>query len=155
MGNAVTKPKYRSDDIKLLLPTMQLKVQELTDALAAEGFDVVLFDSARTPEEAARNLRNGKGIANSIHIYGAAADLICGKHGWSCAANKCKLFTRLGFHAERLGFVWGGRFKRCDQPHVQGVKIGVPQNQMRRLGHKPESIEARDALVRAHFDSVR
>lgn len=154
MGSVV-RPRYKSDDIKLLLPTMQVRTQLLIDAMVAEGFDVVLFDSVRTPEEAARNFTNGKGIANSVHTYGAAADLICGKHGWSCASNRCKFFTRLGAHAEELGFVWGGRFKRVDQPHVQGVKVGVPQNQLRALGFRPESVEARDALVRAHFGLAR
>lgn len=149
------KPKYRSDDIKLLLPTMQTKVQELLDAMVVDKFTPVLWDSARTDEEAERNAANGKGIKNSVHIYGGAADIICGEHGWSCAANKCKFFTKLGQHAERLGFVWGGRFKRVDQPHVQGMKVGEPQNKLRALGYKPESVAARDAIVQAHFAQAR
>jgi hypothetical protein len=142
--------KYPSDDINLLLPTMQVKVRALLDAMTAAGFKPVLFDGLRTVEQALRNAKRGTGIVDSIHCYGAAADLICDVHGWDCRKHGCKFFTALGREAEALGFVWGGRFTKTDQPHVQGVTV-AKQRAMRELGRGDESAAERDALVRAHF----
>lgn len=140
----------REDDINLLLPTMRDKTAALIQAMQALGFDPVLFDGLRTVEEALRNAQRGTGIVDSIHLYGAAADLICRKHLWSCRKAGCKFYTKLGPAAEALGFVWGGRFTNTDQPHVQGIAV-AKQSAMRRLGRGPDTAAARDALVRAHF----
>ncbi len=143
-------PRVREDDINLLLPTFRGKVQELLDAMRALGYKPVLVDGLRTTEEALANARKGSGIIDSIHCYGAAADLICGDHLWSCAKARCKFFTKLGQQAEALGFVWGGRFPKVDLPHVQGVTV-AGQAALRRLGRGPDGAAARDALVAAHF----
>jgi hypothetical protein len=118
--------------------------------MVAAGYKPVLFDGLRTQAEAIRNATKGTGIKDSIHCYGAAADLICEDHGWACRAAKCKFFTVLGREAEKLKMVWGGRFTKVDQPHVQGISIGQ-QAKMRKLGIGPESEAARDELVKAFF----
>jgi hypothetical protein len=145
----VGKVKYKSDDVELLLPSFKPVIMELMLRMAARGFTCVPFDTVRTSEEAARNARRGRGIENSIHIYGAACDLICAEHGWSCGTQRprCGFFQALGAEAEGLGLLWGGRFKRVDLPHVQGISI-KQQETMRKLGSGPESVDARDKLVR-------
>lgn len=144
------KTRYRSDDINLLLPTFRQKVENLIQTMQAAGFKPILWDGLRTPEEAARNAARGRGIENSMHLYGAAADIICDDHGWDCAKHGCRFFKRLGLAAEKAGFVWGGRFTRVDEPHVQGVTVRK-QNEMRTHGTSAETAQARDALVRKHF----
>jgi D-alanyl-D-alanine carboxypeptidase-like protein len=142
---------YKQDDISLLLPSMQLQVQVLMDKVRSFGYQPVLFDGLRTAEEADRNAAKGTGIKNSIHEYGAAADIICDQHGWQCKAKKCKFYTVLGREAVELGFVWGGNFpSKVDQPHVQGITV-AKQNAMRALGTGHESDAARDKMVREHF----
>lgn len=150
----MTKGRLREDDINLLLPTMRDKVAELIAAMRALGFDPILFDGLRTQEEAKRNLARGTGIADSIHCYGAAADLVCAEHHWDCKRQGCKFFTKLGSAAEALGFVWGGRFTKTDMPHVQGITV-AKQRALRALGIGVESAADRDALVRAHFGLVK
>lgn len=150
------KVKYKSDDIELLLPSFKPVIVELMKRMAVRGFTCIPFDTARTEEEAERNARRGRGIENSIHIYGAACDLICAEHGWQCSSQKprCGFFQALGAEAEALGLLWGGRFKRVDMPHVQAISI-KQQDNMRKLGHKPDSVEARDKLVRTFLKQLR
>lgn len=145
--------RYRSDDIEQLLPTWREKVRELMLRLGELGFKPVLFDGLRTLEEAKRNAAKGVGIVKSIHCYGAAADLICDQHGWSCQAARCRFYDVLGREAEALGMVWGARFSRADMPHVQGIPVRW-QAEMRALGTEPITASARDELVRAHFDNA-
>lgn len=149
----------REDDIELLLPTFRDRVKLLMETLRSGEhprtkkplrYDPVLFDGLRTPEEALRNAARGKGIVQSMHLYGCAADIICRQHLWSCSAKKCKFFTDLGVVAEHLGFVWGGRFTKVDQPHIQGVTV-AQQKLVRELGTGEASAGERDALVRKHF----
>lgn len=151
------KPKYRSDDIDLLLPSLRPVVRTIQAELVEEGFDPIPFDTARTLEEAARNAAKGTGIADSIHIYGCAVDFICGKHGWSCRAHRCKFFTRLAAAYRRHGLAAGADFRpKVDPPHGQGVAATrAAQDAVRKLGAGPESVEARDALVRAFLSRQR
>jgi hypothetical protein len=135
----------KEDDIKLLPPTMQLKVQAVLDGMVALGYEPVLFDGIRTKAEAARNAVVGKGIVDSIHCYGAAADIICRKHLWQCKPKGCKFYVALGKLAKGMGFVWGGDFHSVDQPHIQAVMVFM-QDQFRAL--EPD---LRDAQIQKFF----
>lgn len=141
---------YRSDDIEQLLPAWREKVRELMLRMGELGHRPVLFDGLRTPEEAIKNAAKGTGIIDSIHCYGAAADLICDRHGWSCHQAGCHFYDVLGREAEALDMVWGGRFSRADLPHVQGIAV-AQQAEMRSLGMEPITAHARDALVQKYF----
>lgn len=141
---------YKSDDIELLLPTWREKVRELMNRLGELGHRPILFDGLRTMDEAKRNAAKGVGIENSIHCYGAAADLICSKHGWSCQGQHCRFFVNLGREADAMGIVWGGHFTRVDLPHCQGISVHM-QKEMRALGAEPITAAARDRLVQEHF----
>jgi hypothetical protein len=130
-------PKYKADSLDLLLPSFRVKVDILLQRMKDAGYDPIPFDTFRTAAESAKNARNGKGVVNSMHEYGAAVDIICGKTGWS----NPKFFKELGKQAELLGLTWGGRFTRYDGPHVQAIPV-KNQNQLRSL---PES--KRDEFV--------
>jgi peptidoglycan L-alanyl-D-glutamate endopeptidase CwlK len=112
--------RFRADDLTLLLPSFERKAREVLAAMVSLGYDPVPFDTLRTPAEAAKLFARGVGSRNSMHCYGVACDVICGKHGWDCSASGCKFFCALGEVVESLGLVWGGRWKsRNDLPHFQ------------------------------------
>lgn len=144
--------KYRTDDIEQLLPTWRAKVRELILRMGELGYVAVLHDGLRTEAEAKANAAKGVGIADSVHCYGLAADLICGLHGWQCHKNRCGFFEVLGREGEALGMVWGGRFSRVDLPHFQAIPVAW-QKQLRALGKGADSAAARDALSAKHFAS--
>lgn len=142
--------RYKEDKIELLLPTMQVRVQQLIDNMNALGYEPVLFDGLRTAEEAEANAKKGTGVVESMHLFGVAADLICELHGWSCRAQKCKFYQNLKREAVKLGFVSGSDFGSVDEPHVQACFI-ADQAAMRALGAKDASAKKRDQKVAAFF----
>lgn len=155
--------KIREDDITLLLPSFQAPVAKLLDRMRDLGYSPILFDGLRTPAEALRNAKHGTGIVKSMHLYGCAADIICEDHLWSCEDKRCKFFTKLGQEAEKLGLVWGGRFKKrvlrrgkwvvvvgYDKPHVQAIPVSA-QDDMRALGVSEERARERDELCRKYL----
>src|SRR4051812_1339169 len=99
--------RYKQDDIALLLPSFQPEVQFILDDMKRQGFKPVLFDGFRTPAEALRNAAKGTGKANSPHLYGVAADVICDDHGWACADKRCKFYVKLVATVRARGLVTG------------------------------------------------
>lgn len=144
---ATKKSKYRSDTTDGLLPSFKPLVLKVIELQEADGHVAVLFDGVRTKAEAARNFKKGTGVADSIHCYGAAADVICGEHGWSCAAHGCSFFKDLQRNVESLGLLSGATFSKVDRPHFQGVSL-KQQAALRKLGVGEGSEEKRDLLVR-------
>lgn len=145
--------KFKSDDVELLLPSFRGVYKKLLARMIELGYDPIPFDTARTPEEAEHNAAKGVGIANSIHIWGCAADTICGKHGWQCAAKKCLFFKVLRREGLALGLYRG---PEGDAPHLQGVPAtAAAQDAIRRLGAGADSVAARDALVRRWLNLPR
>ncbi len=142
--------RYRADDVELLLPSFRPVAKELLRRMSAWGFKPIPFDTARTPAEAARNAAKGTGSARSVHLYGAAMDVICDEHGWMCASRGCDFYENLGREAEGLGLVWGGRWPKRDMPPTQCIPISA-QNKMRSLGMGADSLDARDALAAKHI----
>jgi hypothetical protein len=138
------KLKYRQDDVDLLLPTFRASVVRVVARMQALGFEPVVFDTLRTLEEAARNAAKGTGILNSLHLYGAACDVICNVHGWSCAAQKCKFYRRLREVYLADGCCMG---PVGDLPHFQAVPVGRWQNKIRALGTAEASAADRDRVI--------
>lgn len=116
--------KFKSDDIDLLLPSFAILVRRVLQAMRDKGYEPVPFDTLRTPKEAAKYAARGVGSARSMHIYGAACDVICGVHGWDCKKHGCKFFEAYGDAVESLGLTWGGRWRKRDLPHMQACKVG-------------------------------
>lgn len=141
---------YRQDDISLLLPTFRASIEAVLRFVRAAGYTPCLFDTLRSVEEAERNAARGKGVVQSMHLYGCAADIICDQHGWSCADRKCDFYRVLGDAIAKEKLVHGKFFSRVDLPHVQGVRV-AHQAEMRLLGTGSESAFARDVLVQRHL----
>ena len=117
-----------SRDPKLLLPAFRTKLELLFRRMEARGFDPMMHEGWRSPQRAAELARQKKGIVDSLHIYGAAADIISKKTAWSNPA----FFKALGQEAEAIGLTWGGRFADVDSTHVQAVP-GRLENTFRAL----------------------
>jgi hypothetical protein len=117
------------------------------------GYEIVPFDTLRTPKEAEKFAARGVGSKRSMHVYGVACDCICGKHGWDCVKNDCAFFTDYGRIVESHGLVWGGNFDRDpstddrldDRPHAQGVTVG----------QQPVLRALRDDAARERFIAAR
>jgi hypothetical protein len=83
--------------------------------------------------------RIGTGIRDSMHIYGAAADIIDRQKLWKNPA----FFAALGREAKKLGLTWGGDFG--DPPHIQALPVSG-QNGLRRA-----PVASRDAYVQRYL----
>jgi hypothetical protein len=141
------KLKYRQDDVDLLLPTFRASVVRVVARMQALGFEPVVFDTLRTLEEAARNAAKGTGILNSLHLYGAACDVICNVHGWTCNAKRCKFYTVLRRVALAEGCCIG---PAGDLPHFQAIPVGAWQNRLRAHGTSTATLGDRDRVVQAY-----
>lgn len=148
-----------------LLPTFRKRVEQVLAAMIARGFHPVLKDTLRTPAEAKKYALSGKGIDNSMHLYGAAADVICAEHGWDCQKvdpktkkklYDCRFFIVLGEEVAKTRSNWGGTWRtKRDYPHFQGLEpTARRQNEMRALGQDESSLAARDKLVQAYYRRV-
>lgn len=152
-AKTLTKGPYnKEDDINLLILPFRDKVKTLIQRLKNKGFDPVLRDSGRTAKEAAVFANKGTGILKSLHLTGAAADIISRSKGWSSP----EFFQALGKEAKALGLTWGANKKyggdfntKNDQPHVQAIPIAL-QNQYRAL----TSDDARIKFIRLYYDEI-
>ncbi|SFC49822.1 M15 family metallopeptidase [Pragia fontium] len=87
------------------------------------GYRVTFGEAYRTPEQAALNAKNGRGIAKSLHTQRLAVDLnlfINGEYQTDSAA-----YLPLGEYWESIGGSWGGRFSRPDGNHFSLEHNGV------------------------------
>lgn len=85
----------------------------------ALGYQVTLGEAYRSPEEAARLAKTGKGIANSLHTVKLAIDLNLFRDGHYLSSTAAH--QPLGEWWETLHPLcrWGGRFKRADGNHYE------------------------------------
>lgn len=96
-------------------------VPRLIDQAIALGFEVTLGEAYRSPEEAARLARLGRGITigrgitNSLHTSRLAIDLHLFKDGVYQTSSEAH--RPLGEWWEAQGGAWGGRFTRPDGNH--------------------------------------
>lgn len=136
--------KGHEQDLDRLLPWFRERVIRTMARLKEQGFDAVLFEGLRSVADANRNALLGRGVKESMHLFGVAADLICAHHGWACREKGCKFFDALADAAEAEGLVAGWRWPKKDGPHIQAVKVGAGQAIIRLLGPGKESAELRD-----------
>jgi murein DD-endopeptidase MepM/ murein hydrolase activator NlpD len=138
--NTTTKTKFRAVSLDGLLPSFRDKVVQLIALMQDSGYDPIPYSVLRTPAEAAANAENNIGIENSMHIYGAAVDILSASSG----GKNPEFFEKLGYYAESLGLTWGGRFnvERDERAHVQAIPIQY-QKKLREI----DTVEARDIFV--------
>lgn len=94
-----------------------LLVAELIQIANAMGYSVTLGEAWRSPEEAARLAKAGKGILNSLHTQRLAIDLNLFKNG--VYLTESESYQPLGEWWEQRHELarWGGRFSRPDGNH--------------------------------------
>ncbi len=110
-----------SRDPQLLLPAFAAKVETLFQRLRKQGHDPMLFEGYRSPERAQRLSDKGTGIKLSMHIYGAAVDILDAEGMWSASRD---FWDAIGDEAEALGLtVLYRNGRRRDRPHVQAVAV--------------------------------
>lgn len=83
-------------------------VVKLLDHAHSQGYSITFGETYRSPEEAERLAKLGKGIRNSLHTQRLAIDLnlfVDGKYMSSTKAHET-----LGKYWESIGGTWGGRF---------------------------------------------
>ncbi len=93
----------------------------------SKGYELTFGEAFRSPEEAKRLAKLGKGIVNSLHCQRLAIDLNLFKDGKYLSNSED--YVPLGVFWEILGegeirTVWGGRFKRPDGNHFSLVHDG-------------------------------
>lgn len=98
---------------------------QLIARCAEDGIPVFIVDTLRTPEEQAENIRKGVSwTTRSKHLTGDAIDVcpygVYALHGpdklqWS----DDPAWQRIGEIGERIGLVWGGRWRQRDLGHFE------------------------------------
>lgn len=91
-----------------------VKVGQLLSHVGTMGYAVTLGEAYRSPEEAARLAKLGKGIAKSLHTQRLAIDLHFFRDGKYLTRSED--YRQAGEWWERqsfdgVEFCWGGRFK--------------------------------------------
>ncbi len=114
-GNSTAK--IDRDPAKLL-PGFARKVEQLFRAMRARGFDPILWEGMRSVARAKELAAKGTGIADSMHSYGAAVDIVDRTLLWDAPK---AFWAALGEEAQKLGLTWGGTFSDPDKPHVQAI----------------------------------
>lgn len=95
----------------------------ISKALAL-GFEVTLAEAYRSPEEAARLARVGKGIRNSLHTQRLAIDLNLFKNGKYLSASEDHRPLGEWWEMQHELARWGGRFTRKDGGHYSFAHEG-------------------------------
>lgn len=94
-------------------------IQECT----MRGYEITFGETYRSPEEAARLAKLGKGIKNSLHTSRLAIDINLFKNGRYLSSTEAH--REIGEWWERQGGSWGGRFSRPDGNHYSLEHLGV------------------------------
>lgn len=93
------------------------------------GYAVALDQVKRTQAEADANAKSGKGISNSLHLSGLAADLLLYtyENGQLQYKTATPDYKPLGEYWKTLHPLacWGGDFKRADGNHFSLTRDGV------------------------------
>lgn len=113
--------------IKILHPAIQPMVTKFLQVASSAGYNLRITDGYRTPErqqelydqgrtKPGRIVTNAKGVpvAQSIHCFQLAIDVVDAKNGYEID------WEKLGKIGEDCGLEWGGRWSQIiDKPHFQ------------------------------------
>lgn len=122
-----THPRFHSrsrvNDLALLEPTFRAKVEQIIIEARAEGIDLMVFETYRSPELQETYFKQGatKLRKVGVHHYGLACDLVKSANGQPSWKGS---FDFLGKLARKHGLVWGGDWKGfVDAVHVQAIPV--------------------------------
>jgi hypothetical protein len=134
-------------DPKKLLPGFAKKIETLMQRMRARGFEPELWEGRRSASRAKALSVVGTGVADSMHIYGAAVDIVDKNKLWNASP---AFWAALGEEAERLGLTWGGRWTKVDKPHVQAIAVSK-QNAFRAMTDAQRAAAVLSGLQRLAF----
>lgn len=86
-------------------------VPRLIDKACEMGFEVTLGEAYRSPEEAARLAKLGKGIKGSLHTLKLAIDLNLFRNGVYQSATEAHRPLGVWWEQQNVLCAWGGWFK--------------------------------------------
>lgn len=86
-------------------------VARLIQHATALGYELTFGEAHRSPEEAARLAKDGKGIANSLHTQRLAIDLNLFKNGQYLTSTDSHRPIGEWWEAQHPLCRWGGRFR--------------------------------------------
>lgn len=89
------------------------------------GYSCAFDEVKRTKEQAIANAKSGKGIANSVHLVGLAADLVLYKNGIYQTGTEAYKFMGDRWKAMGPDHRWGGDFSKPDGNHFSIEHNGV------------------------------
>ncbi len=92
-------------------------IAELVQDAYAHGYEVAIGEVTRDQRVAALNAAAGKGIANSLHLVGLAADLHLYREGRYLALTEDHAELGALWKGKHQLCRWGGDFKRQDGNH--------------------------------------
>lgn len=94
-------------------------VAELLVQAARMGYEVTLGEAYRSPEEAARLAKLGKGIAKSLHTQRLAIDLNLFRDGRYLSSSEAHRPLGTWWKQQHPSCRWGGDFARKDGNHYE------------------------------------
>lgn len=106
-------------DLSHLHPAFRNKIIVLIATLHAQGIEVEVRETYRTPERQNRLRRKGKSMVRagrSKHQYGMAVDIVPVRKNGSFDWSNKKKWGKIGRAGEALGLTWGGRWKKLYDP---------------------------------------
>lgn len=89
------------------------------------GYRARLREVYRAPEQAKLMAQQGKGIANSLHTIGLAADVILFHEGKYLTRSEEYEWAGEWWEAQHELCAWGGRFSRPDGVHFSIEHNGI------------------------------
>lgn len=97
-------------------------LSKLLNFIFESGFNCTVREVYRTKEQAEIYAKEGKGISNSLHCLGLAADIYVAK--FSCnppELNNIEMYRKFGEYWKGLNALnrWGGDFKNVDAVHFE------------------------------------
>ncbi len=106
-----------------LLPWFAARVDKVFRALRADGYDPLLWEALRTQARARKLSKRGTGIANSIHCYRGAVDIVDGSDSTPWTEVPKGFWAAVQKHAEANGLhvLRNRKGRRIDFPHVQCI----------------------------------
>jgi hypothetical protein len=89
------------------------------------GYSCCFNEVKRSEEQAKKNAATGKGISNSLHLIGLAADIILYKDGVYQTSSEAYRFMGDYWKSLSPDFRWGGDFKKKDGNHFSVEHNGI------------------------------
>lgn len=133
IGGDPIRPRVNRDDATLI-PAFQKKLVKLFERMRARGFSPFLWEAKRSQQRAIELAKRGTGITLSMHLYGAAVDIV--EEGNYSPSQT--FYRALRDEAVRLGLISGHDWTNVDSRHVQAITV-MDQAMFRKMTNDEQS----------------